>query len=159
MARRLREIRNPEAGGEQLEYALIRARSGTMTRNDKIFIIVGALLLSTGAMLSAYGFHGLADSLTEADRLSWRWAVQMQTYHSLALILVALLNMQLGQSMLRKFAGWLFVFGMVVFCGSIYVTKLGGPAAIGEIAPIGGSSFMIAWISIAVSVFLTRAES
>lgn len=130
-----------------------------MTRIDKTFIVIGAVLLSTGAMLSAYGFHGLADSLTDADRLSWRWAVQMQTYHSMALILVALLNSSFGPSMLLKFAGWLFVFGMFVFCGSIYVTKLGGPAALGEIAPIGGSSFMIAWLSVALAAFLTRTEA
>lgn len=130
-----------------------------MTTHDKIFMVVGALLLSTGAMLSAYGFHGLADSLTDADRLSWRWAVQMQTYHSLALFVVALLNLQLGQSMLRKFAGYLFIFGMIVFCGSIYVTKLGGPASLGEIAPIGGSSFMIAWLIVALSIILTRTDS
>lgn len=129
-----------------------------MTKQDKIFLIVGALFLSTGAMLSAYGFHGLADSLTEADRLSWRWAVQMQTYHSLALFVVALLNMQLGSSMLRKFAGWLFIFGMIVFCGSIYITKLGGPEFFGEVAPIGGTSFMIAWLSIALSIILTKAK-
>lgn len=130
-----------------------------MTRIDKTFIIIGAVLLSTGAMLSAYGFHGLADSLTDADRLSWRWAVQMQTYHSLALILVALLNSRFGPSKLLIFAGWLFVFGMFVFCGSIYVTKLGGPAALGEVAPIGGSSFMIAWLTVALATFLTRTES
>lgn len=129
-----------------------------MTRHDKIFVIVGALLLSTGAMLSAYGFHGLADSLTEADRLSWRWAVQMQTYHSLALILVALLNARFGPSMLLTFAGWLFIFGMVVFCGSIYATKLGGPAVLGEVAPIGGSSFMIAWLIVALAAALSRTE-
>lgn len=130
-----------------------------MTKQEKFFIVVGALLLSTGAMLSAFGFHGLADSLTEADRLSWRWAVQMQTYHSLALILVALLHSRFGPSILLKFSGYLFIFGMLVFCGSIYVTKLGGPAAIGQIAPIGGSSFMIAWLSVALASFLTRAES
>ena len=45
-----------------------------MTKLDKTFLIIGALSLMTTAMLSAYGFHGLADTLTEADRLSWRWA-------------------------------------------------------------------------------------
>ena len=129
-----------------------------MTTHDKVFIVVGAILLSTGAMLSAYGFHGLADSLTEADRLSWRWAVQMQTYHSLALILLALLNSRFGPSTLMKFAGYLFMFGMFVFCGSIYVTKLGGPAALGEVAPIGGMSFMIAWLLVALAAILTRTE-
>ena len=45
-----------------------------MTALNKTFLILGALFLMTAAMLSAYGLHGLADSLTEADRLSWRWA-------------------------------------------------------------------------------------
>jgi len=130
-----------------------------MTMTDKIFIVTGAVLLSTGAMLSAYGFHGLADSLTEADRLSWRWGVQMQTYHSLGLILVALLNSRFGPSKLLTFAGILFIFGMIVFCGSIYVTKLGGPAALGEVAPIGGSSFMIAWLSVALAAILTKSDT
>lgn len=130
-----------------------------MTRHEKIFVVIGAVLLSTSAMLSAYGFHGLADSLTEADRLSWRWAVQMQTYHSLALLLVALLHSRFGPSRLLVFAGYLFVFGIVVFSGSIYVTKLGGPAALGEIAPIGGSSFMIAWLSVALAAILARRHA
>ncbi|MFQ5634843.1 MAG: DUF423 domain-containing protein [Gammaproteobacteria bacterium] len=129
-----------------------------MTRHDKIFLIVAALSLAAAAMLSAYGFHGLSDSLTAADRLSWRWATQMQTYHSLGLILVTLLNQRIGPSARIGFSRWLFVFGMLVFCGSIYVTKLGGPAAIGEIAPIGGSSFMLAWLLVALAVTLTRAD-
>ena len=126
---------------------------------DKTFIVIGALLLSTGAMLSAYGFHGLAPALTEEDRLSWRWAVQMQTYHSLALIIVSLLNDRFGPSKLLMSACGLFLFGMVVFCGSIYVSKLGGPAAFGEIAPIGGTSIMAAWLLVALGALLTKRAS
>lgn len=128
-----------------------------MTKQDKVFLIIGAVLLSTGAMLSALGFHGLTE-LTEADRLSWRWGVQMQTYHSIALFLVVLLNNLIGPSKLLKFAGWLFIFGMLIFCGSIYAEKLGAPAAIGEIAPMGGTSFMIAWLTVALAVILTPAK-
>jgi uncharacterized membrane protein YgdD (TMEM256/DUF423 family) len=134
------------------------AEDRCMTKQDKIFLIIGALLLSTGAMLSAYGFHGLADSLTDADRLSWRWAVQMQTYHSLALLVVTALNIQLGPSKLLVFSRWLFVFGMAVFCGSIYTTKMGAPASWGEVAPIGGGTIMLAWIITALAFVLTPAK-
>lgn len=127
-----------------------------MNTIDKTFIVIGALLLSTGAMLSAYGFHGLAPTLSEEDRLAWRWAVQMQTYHALALILVSLLNDRFGPSKLFLLACSLFVFGMVVFCGSVYVTKLGGPASFGEIAPIGGTSIMAAWLLVALGALLTK---
>lgn len=123
---------------------------------DKTFLIIGALFLMTAATLSAYGFHGLADSLTEADRLSWRWAVQMQVYHSLGLILITLLSMHIGPAKLLDILRGLFVFGIIVFSGSVYAEKLGAPEAIGEIAPIGGSSFMLAWLLVALAVFLKR---
>jgi uncharacterized membrane protein YgdD (TMEM256/DUF423 family) len=45
---------------------------------------------------------------------------------------------------------------MFVFCGSIYVTKLGGPASFGEIAPIGGTSIMAAWLLVALGALLTK---
>ena len=57
---------------------------------------------------------------------------------------------------LLDFARGLFVFGILVFSGSVYAEKLGAPAAIGEIAPIGGSSFMLAWLLVALAVFLKR---
>ncbi len=123
---------------------------------DKTFLIIGALFLMTAATLSAYGFHGLADSLTEADRLSWRWAVQMQVYHSLGLILITLLSVHIGPAKLLDILRGLFVFGIIVFSGSVYAEKLGAPEAIGEIAPIGGSSFMLAWLLVALAVFLKR---
>ena len=130
-----------------------------MSTIDRTFIVIGAVLLSTGAMLSAYGFHGLAPTLSEEDRLAWRWAVQMQTYHALALILVSLLNDRFGPSKLWALACGVFVFGMIVFCGSIYVTKLGGPASFGEVAPIGGSSIMAAWLLVALGALLAKGRT
>lgn len=127
-----------------------------MTKLDKAFLIIGALLLMTAATLSAYGFHGLADSLTEADRLSWRWAVQMQVYHAIGMIMITLLVLQTGPSKLLDIARGLFVFGVIVFSGSVYAEKLGAPAAIVEIAPLGGSSFMLAWLLVALAVFLRK---
>jgi uncharacterized membrane protein YgdD (TMEM256/DUF423 family) len=127
-----------------------------MTILNKTFLIIGALFLMTATMLGAYGFHGLADSLTEADRLSWRWAVQLQVYHSLALILITLLSLQVGAAKLLDIARGLFVFGIIIFSGSVYAEKLGAPAAIGEMAPIGGASFMLAWALVALAVILKK---
>jgi uncharacterized membrane protein YgdD (TMEM256/DUF423 family) len=127
-----------------------------MTTLNKTFLIIGALSLMTSGMLSAYGFHGLADTLTEADRLSWRWAVQMQVYNSIGLFLITLLTLHIGSMKLLDIARGLFVFSIVVFSGSVYAEKLGAPQAIGEIAPIGGSSFMIAWGLVALAVFLKK---
>jgi uncharacterized membrane protein YgdD (TMEM256/DUF423 family) len=127
-----------------------------MTTLDKTFLIIGALFLMTAAMLSAYGLHGLADSLTEADRLSWRWATQMQTYHGLGLILITLLALHIGPAKLLALARGLFVFGVIIFSGGIYLEQLGISAALGEIVPMGGASFMLAWGLVALAVLLKK---
>ncbi len=129
-----------------------------MTSYDKKFLIFGALSLTAAAMLGAYGVHGLADSITPAKQRSWRWAVEMQSYHSLGLILIALLSPQLRQSTLLRWAGWIFIAGIFLFSGSIYLSILGAPAAIGGIAPTGGTSFMIGWVLVALAVWLTPTE-
>ena len=127
-----------------------------MTRHQRIFIIVGALSLSIAAMLSAYGHHGLAGSIPAAELTAWEWAVQMQSYHSLGLILIAMLGRQISDSILLRWIGYLVIAALFLFSGSIYVTVLGGPAFLGEVAPLGGSSFMLSWIVVALAVWLTK---
>ena len=128
-----------------------------MTTKDKFFLIFGALSLMTAGILSAYGFHGLAESLTEADRLSWRWAVQIQVYNALGLFLVTLLTQHIGNAKLLDIARGLFIFSTFVFSVSVYLEKLGMiPVAAGNIAPIGGSSFMIGWGLVALAIFLKK---
>jgi len=129
-----------------------------MTSYDKRFLIFGALSLTAAAMLGAYGVHGLGDSITPEKQRSWGWAVEMQSYHSLGLILIALLSPKLRQSTLLRWAGWIFIAGILLFSGSIYLSILGAPAVIGSIAPTGGTSFMIGWVLVAVAVWLTPAE-
>lgn len=102
-------------------------------------------------MLGAYGVHGLADTISLQKQQSWGWAVQMQSYHSLGLLLIVALGHQLANSMLLKWAGWIFVAGIFLFSGSIYLDVLGVSETIGEIAPTGGSSFMVGWIFVALA--------
>jgi uncharacterized membrane protein YgdD (TMEM256/DUF423 family) len=127
-----------------------------MTKLDKTFLIIAALFLMTAAMLSAYGFHGLSESLTDADRLSWRWATQMQTYQGLGLIMVTLLAMHIGPSILLNIVRGLFVLGIFIFSGGIYLDLLGITDALAGIVPTGGGSFMLAWGLVAVAVFLKK---
>lgn len=122
-----------------------------MIRSDKAFVVIGALSLTAAAMLGAYGVHGLADSITPQTQRSWGWAVQMQSYHSLGLLLIVALGGRLGNPALLKWAGWIFVAGIVLFSGSIYLDVLGVSETIGEIAPAGGTSFMVGWVLVAAA--------
>lgn len=128
-----------------------------MTKLDKIFLIIGALALMTTGVLGAIGVHGLPDTLTEADRLSWRWGVQIQAYNSFSMILVTLLAQNIGSMRLFDISRVLFVASIIIFSGSIYLEKLSIiSVAAGDVAPIGGSSFMLGWLLVAVAVFLKK---
>lgn len=126
-----------------------------VTGFNKIFVVLGALSLTLAAVLSAYGFHGLADEISAAKQQSWNWAVQMQSYHSLGLLLIAALSHQWHGPLLLKLAGVLMIIGMLLFSGSIYAEILGAPEAFGEIAPLGGSAFMLGWALVALAAIMT----
>ena len=66
-------------------------------------------------------------------------------YHSIALVLLALLA---GQGLPRKLLGWsagFFLAGILLFSGSLYLLVLTDIRWIGPITPIGGVCFMVGW--------------
>jgi uncharacterized membrane protein YgdD (TMEM256/DUF423 family) len=124
---------------------------------SRFLFLVAGLSLMTAAMLSAYGFHGLPGKVPDAKLASWAWANQFQFFHSMGLILIGLLlRTAPGAALLRAAAG-LMMLGMVLFCASIYAEVLGSPAVLGEVAPLGGSSFMLAWLLTAIAGFRIRS--
>jgi len=42
-------------------------------------------------------------------------------------------------------AGWLFVAGVVLFSGSLYVLSLTGKRSWGAVTPLGGASLVLGW--------------
>lgn len=108
-------------------------------------------------MLSAFGFHGLGDSISPEQQASWGWAVEMQYYHSLGLIVIAALSAYLGGVLLIRLAGGLMIIGMLIFSGLIYAEILGAPESLGEIVPMGGTCFMISWVLVAIAAFRANA--
>jgi len=118
----------------------------------RIFLIAACLLLLTGVQLGALGAHALDDVLTPRQLNSWELAVQYQLVHSLGLIAIVLLQNHLGPSKLMDWAGTLMLVGIFLFSGSIYLSALDFELA-APIAPYGGSSFMLAWLLLAISIF------
>jgi uncharacterized membrane protein YgdD (TMEM256/DUF423 family) len=50
-----------------------------------------------------------------------------------------------------QWAGWLFVVGTTLFCGSLYALALTGTRWLGAITPLGGIAFLAGWICLALS--------
>jgi len=74
--------------------------------------------------------------------------VRYHLIHALALMIAAWATTR-WDSGLTSGAGWLFVVGIVVFSGSLYLLSLTETRWLGAITPIGGLAFIVGWVLLA----------
>ena len=55
-----------------------------------------------------------------------------------------------------QLSAWLFVAGIVLFAGSLYVVALTGLRGVGAITPFGGVAFLAGWAVLAWSIWRDR---
>jgi uncharacterized membrane protein YgdD (TMEM256/DUF423 family) len=113
----------------------------------RLWIGLGALAGLLAVAVAALAAHGL-DAIGPERLGMVRNALQMQGWHALALLACGLWAPRGGR--LVDWAGGAFVAGLVLFCGGVYGLALGG-AAVGVLAPIGGTLLMAGWLLLAVS--------
>jgi uncharacterized membrane protein YgdD (TMEM256/DUF423 family) len=119
---------------------------------DKTFFAIGAVLAGLGVALGAFGAHGLKSTLSADMLANFETGVRYQMVHALALLVVALaLGMAQWQNRLLVVGGWLFVVGVVIFSGSLYVLSITGLRWLGAITPIGGVAFIAGWVCLAIA--------
>jgi uncharacterized membrane protein YgdD (TMEM256/DUF423 family) len=124
-----------------------------MFGGSKVYIGAGCFFLATAGALSAFGFHGPAEIMTPEVQQSWGWAVSMQFYHGLGLILVGVLLNQFGPQRLIRIAGALMIIGILIFSGLVYLEKLGAiSGSFTNIVPSGGAMLMASWVFLAIGV-------
>ncbi|WP_345243949.1 DUF423 domain-containing protein [Nibrella saemangeumensis] len=116
----------------------------------KLFIQSGAALGLLGVALGAFGAHALRATLAASGRAdTYETAVKYQFYHALALLAVGILIQLLGNNpaavRLLTIAGYLFLAGVIIFSGSLYILCFSGITVFGAITPIGGVLLIIGW--------------
>jgi uncharacterized membrane protein YgdD (TMEM256/DUF423 family) len=111
---------------------------------------VGAILLALAVTLGAFGAHGLRGRLDAYSMGIYERAVFYHFVHALGLLVVPLF---IRAGALAESAGaWicgLLLAGILIFCGSLYILAVTGIKALGAITPIGGLSFIAAWLLLA----------
>ena len=118
---------------------------------ERKWLVLGALLAGSSVAFGAFGAHGLR-GLVSADLLAnFETAARYQMYHALALLAVAFLSARSAHARATNLAGWLFVVGVVIFSGSLYVMTFTGLRWLGAITPIGGAALIGGWISLAAA--------
>jgi uncharacterized membrane protein YgdD (TMEM256/DUF423 family) len=123
-----------------------------MSNESKVFAVVGCIFLATAVILAAFGFHGPAEIMSPEKMPAWNWAVEMQYYHGVGLIVIAMLMHVLGKSWLISISAVMMTLGIFTFAGLIYAKTLGAPEWVGELVPIGGFLLMFAWLFLALGV-------
>jgi uncharacterized membrane protein YgdD (TMEM256/DUF423 family) len=118
---------------------------------SKWMLIVGAVFGVIGVLSGSMGAHMLKAQL-EATKgaANFDLASTYLFYHAGALILTALLMERFSR---RGFqiAGGLFVFGSLLFGGSLFIYSLTADRSVTMFAPIGGSSLILGWITLVVT--------
>ena len=117
----------------------------------QLAFILGALGGLLGVAFGAFGAHALRNRLDEYSLGVFETAVQYQFYHSLALLLTALMLLQFPTSSLLKSSVVLFLLGMLVFSGSLYLLSFTGARWLGAITPLGGLAFIAGWACLAAA--------
>jgi uncharacterized membrane protein YgdD (TMEM256/DUF423 family) len=122
---------------------------------DRTFFILGALLAALAVGAGAFGAHALRGRLAPELAEVFETAARYQTYHALAL-LAAAWAVDRWSNAASGLAGWLFLGGSVVFCGTLYLISFGGPRWLGAITPLGGVAFLAGWIALAWAAWQGR---
>ena len=119
---------------------------------SRTFIILGSLLSFVGVALGAFAAHALKDKLPPDLFAIWEVGVRYHMYHALGLFAVAWVSAQFPDANVFV-SGWLFVAGIVIFSGSLYLMSLSGVRWLGAVRPIGGLCYLAGWLWMGWSVW------
>lgn len=117
-----------------------------------MWIGIAALSGTLAVVAGAFGAHALRARLAPEQVASWMTASQYQLLHSVALLALALFAAQSGRSI--RWPASLFLAGMLLFSGSIYLLVLAHWRWLGPVTPLGGMLLIAGWLSL---LTLTRS--
>ncbi len=108
----------------------------------KLAAINGAAAVALGA----FGAHALKEMLaTHGSTSTWQTASLYHLVHSPVLLIIALLPST------PKVTFLLFLSGIALFSGSLYLLSITQLKPLGIVTPIGGLLLIIAWLSLAMN--------
>jgi len=119
----------------------------------KLFLLLGSANAMLAVILGAFGAHALKTRLDVSMLSVYQTGVQYHFYHSLGLILIGIIAMNIPVTIWIKNSGWMMLFGILLFSGSLYALSILNIRWLGMITPLGGLLFILAWLSLFIAIF------
>jgi uncharacterized membrane protein YgdD (TMEM256/DUF423 family) len=117
-------------------------------KTEQALIAAGAFSGFFAVSAGAFGAHVLGPKLPAHAMEIFETGVRYQMFHSLALLITGIAAARsFGKA--AHFAGWMFVTGILLFSGSLYLLALTDVRLLGAVTPIGGAAFIAGWLALA----------
>lgn len=124
-----------------------------MQESQRRYALLGAVSGALLVIVGAFGAHSL--EFAEGREANYETGVAYHAYHTLALLAACALSPLWGGRAV-VWAGRLWLAGIVLFSGSLYVLAATDTSWLGAVTPFGGVAFIAGWVAFAVGIGQTR---
>ena len=132
----------------------------TLSGPNKLMTATAAINGFLAVALGAFAAHGL-HSYASADLLpTWHTGVRYHMFHALAALIAGMFAQICGtdhaSGRWSVLAVWLFISGILFFCGSLYLLVLAPQGWLMMTAPVGGVLLLLGWVSLIWSLISSK---
>jgi uncharacterized membrane protein YgdD (TMEM256/DUF423 family) len=124
---------------------------------ERIFLAIAGFAGALSVVGDAVAAHALAGEPQRAELAAT--AARYGLIHAAALLALALLIERAQRRFWLLAAGWLFVAGIALFCGSLDLVAAGAARGWVIFAPWGGSAFIAGWLALFVAAIRAQPSA
>ena len=131
-----------------------------MTPAVKSWLIIGSIMGLSSVILGAAGAHLLSEYISEDRVGTYETAVRFHMFMSVIILLCVLIfkNMNMKFSIINP-SLMFFLFGSLIFFGSLYLLSLTDVSLFGALAPIGGMMIVLGWVFFIYYIYSIKSNN
>lgn len=126
-----------------------------LSRPVALLGVVAALNGFIAVACGSFAAHGLQHYVSAEVLPTWQTGVRYHMFHVLgafiAMTIAGIVGMGNRGYRSALMAGWLFLVGVMLFSGSLYLLVLAPQDWVIWTAPIGGGLFLLGWLALGVA--------
>lgn len=128
-----------------------------MTGKQKTILFLSSVSGFLGVALGAFGAHALKTILPPDLLTIYETGNRYHLIHSVPPLILSLTG-YVNSARSVWISSILFLAGILIFSGSLYLLAFTGIRVLGAITPVGGVSFLAAWLLLAWSAFTIKGD-